>query len=201
MFPFDLRFGDKLIPCLTDGLLDEDHHQDRLKQDDIWKKAKELNLSRNRENVDGHQNFFPSGGNKPDPHYLVKQISLSEAIDQVISGEMAPMDLIRQMPDQLRSILDTFAKERFKKGLEALSVQECREVLGILRSVAEKVDEFHGAPTSHRSESRTHIDNQTNFYPSGSKNSFIGLDRGTLLVAIGVALFVVGLLAIWRWLV
>jgi len=164
-------------------------------------------MSEMRSNVDGQRSYYPAGGGLPTPSCHVVQLSLAEAIRKVASGEVEPRQIIRQLPDQLRTILDDYADKLYSKGLDALSPAQGRElfkVLGelIVKTSAPRPETSGGkAPVQPRSEMR--MDSAQNYFPSTPQYSGPSRKEIWLIVAACAAivfLLAFGAFAIWRWL-
>jgi hypothetical protein len=85
-----------------------------------------------RQTVDGRQSYYPSRGGLPEPSPQLVQLSLADALRHVASGSIEPRDLLRQLPADLRVILEKVAQDRYKRRLDALSSDECRALCGML---------------------------------------------------------------------
>jgi len=171
-------------------------------------------MSEMRSTTDCHRSFFPSGQGSSAPVFGAIQPSLARDISKVVSGEIEPKELARQLPDHLRVLLGLFASTHYSKSIDLLSSEEYRAVFKLLGELIEEMDATSqktglkigvttdcSEPGQRRSEMR--VDSSQSYYPSSSRN--LGSSEHTLwsriaVVAVAVALLAAGAFAIWRWL-
>lgn len=195
----ELLFGTNFRYCLAYGADAHDHRSRRILTDvPRLKTAKDYYMSEVRQTLDGHRDFLPSNSGPLKPSQRIVQLSLADAIRSAIAGEIDAKAIYKQMPDQVRSSLEAFAKTTFGKGLDTLSGQEDRELLLLLQGAANTASESETPNSSRRSEVRA--DSSRDFFPSQEYSSTsTGVGRA-ILVTVAGALLIVALWGLWRWL-
>lgn len=209
MFPFDAKFNRGLVPCLAGVPYGTERDEGN---DTPWKKLESYVMAEVRQSVDGHRHYFPSGSTISSPSYQTVQLALPDAVGKVVDGDLDPQQLTRQLPEQLRSILDTFANARYGKKLAVLSSEEQREVYALLGGAMKEVGSSSSKvagnavsaavdPFPRRSEMR--VDSSQSYYPTSFCQSGHSRQASWSILAVAVVTIVVvlaGAFAIWRWL-
>lgn len=146
MFLTDDGFPQNRLPCPAGGPGPLPPAAPERESDSMpWRGLDWYTMSECRQNVDGRRSYFPSSSPSWEPTTRTVQLSLAEALDKVAAGEMEPRELIRQLPDKMKGVLDEFATARCGKKLDALPAAQQREILGVLRAMVQKAQAGNGA--------------------------------------------------------
>ncbi len=148
-------------------------------------------MSEARVSCGGSVGYYPSSG----PSYRTVQLTLPQAVEHVLAGEMEPHDLLRQLPNEIKTVLES----HFGKKVQSFSREEALALVAALGASAAnsdgsaKVDNGRTSspPASASSGSQTP---QAKLKRSGS---FLGRAVFAAVVATALAL---GAYAAWRWL-
>ncbi len=180
MFPFK--------PCLAGipgGVGPDDGRP--AKRDLPWRPP--LAFAETRMQADGGQSYYPSGGSS-----RIVQLTLGEAIDQAVAGDIEPEQVVRQLPQQLQAVLDAFAQKAFSRKLDTLSSDQCRTVLAMLSQLIGQMDNKSPARPAPAAPSRRPQASCAAARPGPQPRAW-----GPAKTAAALALLAAAAYALWKW--
>jgi hypothetical protein len=94
-----------------------------------------------------------TSGTQAAPKRIVKDLSLIEALDLVLQGEMAAIDLFIQMPSQLTTVIERAAQSSCGQDFRSMRADEQKIIMAMLRNAIRSGDAEPAlkSPTNTRS--------------------------------------------------